>query len=63
MPSSRRWPKTVDDIEQAPALADAAPAPFTEVAAPLPIRCVATSTSPNGPAAENWLPAMLETYG
>ena len=37
--------------------------PLTETAAPLPIRCVAISPSPNGPAAENSLSAMLETHG
>lgn len=36
---------------------------FTDVAAPLPIRCVAISPSPNGPAAEKSLAAMLETNG
>lgn len=37
--------------------------PFTDVAGPLPIRCVAISPSPNGPAAERSLAAMLETHG
>lgn len=37
--------------------------PLTETAAPLPIRCVAISPSPNGPAAERSLAAMLETHG
>jgi hypothetical protein len=36
---------------------------FTDAAAPLPIRCVAISPSPNGPAAETSLAAMLETHG
>ena len=37
--------------------------PFTAAAAPLPIRSVAISPSPNGPAAEKSLAAMLETHG
>ena len=36
---------------------------FTDTVAPLPIRCVAISPSPNGPAAEKSLAAMLETNG
>jgi hypothetical protein len=37
--------------------------PLTIAAAPLPIRCVAISPSPNGPAAERSLAAMLESHG
>ena len=37
--------------------------PLTATAAPLPIRCVAISPSPNGPAAETSLAAMLATHG
>lgn len=37
--------------------------PLTTTAARLPIRCVAISPSPNGPAAEKSLAAMLETHG
>lgn len=36
---------------------------FTDRASPLPIRCVAISPSPNGPAAKKSLAAMLETHG
>lgn len=37
--------------------------PLTARAAPLPIRCVAISPSPTGPAAEKSLAAMLESHG
>lgn len=37
--------------------------PFTDTTARLPIRRVAISPSPNGPAAETSLAAMLETHG
>jgi hypothetical protein len=36
---------------------------LTATAAPLPIRCVAISPSPNGAAAERSLAAMLATHG
>ena len=46
---------TPEDAGDGPAL--------TATAAPLPIRCVAISPSPNGPAAERSLAAMLATHG
>jgi hypothetical protein len=36
---------------------------LTDTVAPLPIRCVAISPSPNGPASERSLNAMLESHG
>ena len=42
---------------------DGAPPLFTDAVAPLPIRCVAISPSPNGPAAEKSLAALLATSG